>query len=79
MFAGIRLAALLHKGVTRDPRTVGAERAVRMATAGGADALGLRRPDRLAGLGRRADLIVCDTDRPHVAPNTDPWTAVAYG
>ena len=78
MFAGIRLAALLHKGVTRDPRTVGAERAVRMATAGGADALGSG--DRIGSLtvGRRADLIVCDTDRPHVAPNPDPWTAVAY-
>ena len=79
MFAGIRLAALLHKGVTRDPRTVGAERAVRMATAGGAAVLGLG--DRIGSLtvGRRADLVVCDTDRPHVAPNTDPWSTVAYG
>ena len=79
MFAAIRLAALLHKGVTRDPRTVGAERAVRLATAGGAAALGLG--DRIGSLtvGRRADLVVCDTDRPHVAPNTDPWSTVAYG
>jgi 5-methylthioadenosine/S-adenosylhomocysteine deaminase len=79
MFTGIRLAALLHKGVTRDPRTVGAERAVRMATAGGAAVLGLA--DRIGSLtvGWRADLVVCDIDRPHVAPNTDPWSAVAYG
>jgi 5-methylthioadenosine/S-adenosylhomocysteine deaminase len=79
MFAGLRFAALLHKGVTRDPRTVGAEQAVRMATAGGAAALGLA--DRIGSLtvGRRADLIVCDIDRPHVAPNTDPWSTVAYG
>ncbi|MQA17836.1 MAG: amidohydrolase family protein, partial [Pseudonocardiaceae bacterium] len=48
MFEGIRLAALLHKGVTRDPRTVGAERAVRMATAGGAAVLGLE--DRIGSL-----------------------------
>ena len=59
MFAGIRLAALLHKGVTRDPRTVGAERAVRLATAGRSG----RRwgcGDRSGSLtvGRRADLIV---------------------
>jgi 5-methylthioadenosine/S-adenosylhomocysteine deaminase len=79
MFAGIRLSALLHKGVTRDPRTVGAARAVRMATAGGAAALGMA--DRIGSLtvGRRADLIVCDADRLHVAPNTDPWSTVAYG
>ena len=48
MFAGIRRAALLHKGITRDPRTVGAERAVRMATAGGAAVLGLG--DRIGSL-----------------------------
>jgi 5-methylthioadenosine/S-adenosylhomocysteine deaminase len=79
MFAAIRLAALLHKGVSRDPRTVGAEAAVRLATTGGAATLGLG--DRIGSLtvGRRADLIVCDLDRPHVAPNTDPWSAVAYG
>jgi 5-methylthioadenosine/S-adenosylhomocysteine deaminase len=78
LFAGIRLAALLHKGVTRDPRTVGAERAVRLATSGGAQTLGLG--ERIGSLvpGRRADLIVVDVDRPHVVPNTDVWSAVAY-
>jgi 5-methylthioadenosine/S-adenosylhomocysteine deaminase len=78
LFAGIRLAALLHKGVTRDPRTVGAERAVRLATSGGAEALGMG--ERIGALvpGRRADLIVVDVDRPHVVPNTDVWSAVAY-
>jgi 5-methylthioadenosine/S-adenosylhomocysteine deaminase len=79
LFAGIRAAALLHKGVTRDARTVGAERAVRLATADGAAVLGLA--DRIGSLTvhRRADLIVCDLDRPHVVPNADPWSAVAYG
>jgi 5-methylthioadenosine/S-adenosylhomocysteine deaminase len=79
MFAGIRLAALLHKGVTRDPRTVGAERAVRLATAGGAAVLGLGELVGALTVGRRADLIVCDLAGLHVAPNADPWSAVAYG
>lgn len=79
MFAGIRLAALLHKGVTRDPRTVGAERAVRLATAGGAAVLGLGQVIGSLTVGRRADLIVCDLEGLHVAPNSDPWSAVAYG
>lgn len=78
LFAGIRLAALLHKAVTRDPRTIGAERAVRLATSGGAETLGLG--ERIGALipGRRADLIVVDVDRPHVVPNIDVWSAVAY-
>ncbi|TFV79184.1 amidohydrolase [Blastococcus sp. CT_GayMR19] len=79
IFAGIRLAAMLHKGVTQDPRTVGAERAVRLATTGGAAALGLG--DRVGALtaGRRADIVVADLHRLHVVPNTDVWSAVAYG
>lgn len=79
MFAGVRLAALLHKGVSGDPRTVGAERAVRLATAGGAAVLGLGEEIGSLTPGRRADLIVCDLETPHVAPNDDPWSAVAYG
>jgi 5-methylthioadenosine/S-adenosylhomocysteine deaminase len=51
---------------------------VRLATAGGAHALGLG--ERIGALtpGRRADLIVVDLGRPHVVPNTDVWSAVAY-
>jgi 5-methylthioadenosine/S-adenosylhomocysteine deaminase len=50
-----------------------------LATAGGAAVLGLG--DEIGSLtaGRRADLIVCDPDRLHVAPNNNPWSAVAYG
>ena len=79
MFAGIRLAAMLHKGVTQDPRTVGAERAVRLATSGGAAALGLGDVVGSLTAGRRADIVVADLHRPHVVPNTDVWSAVAYG
>ena len=78
MFTGIRLAALLHKGVAQDPRTVGAERAVRLATAGGAATLGLGSAVGSLTVGRRADVIAVESARPHVAPNLDPWSAVAY-
>jgi 5-methylthioadenosine/S-adenosylhomocysteine deaminase len=30
-------------------------------------------------VGRRADVIAVESARPHVAPNLDPWSAVAYG
>jgi 5-methylthioadenosine/S-adenosylhomocysteine deaminase len=78
MFTGIRLAALLHKGITQDPRTVGAERAVRLATAGGAAALGLGDAVGSLTVGRRADVIVVESAASHVVPNLDPWSAVAY-
>jgi 5-methylthioadenosine/S-adenosylhomocysteine deaminase len=70
---------MLHKGVTQDPRTVGAERAVRMATAGGAAALGLGDVVGSLTVGRRADLVAVDLSRPHVVPNPDVWSAAAYG
>jgi 5-methylthioadenosine/S-adenosylhomocysteine deaminase len=78
MFTAIRLAALLHKGVAQDPRTVGAERAVRLATAGGAATLGLGDAVGRLAVGHRADVIVVGSSGPHVAPNLDPWSAVAY-
>ena len=79
MFAGIRLAAMLHKGVTQDPRTVGAERAVRLATAGGAAALGLGDVVGSLTVGRRADIVAVDLAGAHVVPNPDVWSAAAYG
>ncbi|MFC8201171.1 amidohydrolase [Streptomyces sp. NPDC057298] len=71
------LAALVHKA-GGDPTAVGAEQAVRMATIEGARALGL--DARLGSLeaGKRADVIVLDLGRPHLAPRHDPWSTLAY-
>lgn len=71
MFTALRLAALLHTGVT-------AEQAVRMATSNGARAVGAA--DRIGSLepGKRADLIVVDLDAPHLTPAHDPWAMLAY-
>ena len=30
-------------------------------------------------VGKRADLILVDRDRPHLAPDRDPWSTLAYG
>ncbi|WAU80700.1 amidohydrolase [Streptomyces sp. Qhu-G9] len=71
------LAALVHKA-GGDPTAVGAEQALRMATIEGARALGL--DARLGSLeaGKRADVIVLDLGRPHLAPRHDPWSTLAY-
>jgi 5-methylthioadenosine/S-adenosylhomocysteine deaminase len=77
VLGAVRQAALVHKA-GGDPTAVGAERAVRMATAEGARALGLA--DQLGTLeaGKRADLIVLDLNAPHLRPLHDPWSTLAY-
>jgi 5-methylthioadenosine/S-adenosylhomocysteine deaminase len=68
MFEEMRLAALLAKGITRDPKAVPARIALSMATIGGARALGL---DHITGsieAGKQADLAVVDLNVLHVTP-----------
>jgi len=69
MFEELRLAALLPKGVTGSPVVVPAQEAVAMATIYGARALHL---DHLIGSlepGKRADVIVVNTERLHTLPH----------
>ncbi|WP_416969143.1 amidohydrolase [Streptomyces sp. 4F14] len=77
VLGAVRQAALVHKA-GGDPTAVGAEQAVRMATAWGARALGLG--ERLGSLeaGKRADLVVVDLSGPHLRPAHDPWSTLAY-
>ncbi len=68
MFEEVRLAALLAKGVTGNPKAVPARTALTMATIGGARALHL---DNITGsieVGKQADLAVVDLDVLHVTP-----------
>ncbi len=76
-FHELRLVALLHKP-GRGPRTLPAPEVVRMATRGGASALGLG--DSLGALevGKRADVIAVDTQALHALPAESPWSLIAY-
>jgi cytosine/adenosine deaminase-related metal-dependent hydrolase len=76
-FGELRLVALLHKP-GRGPRTLPAPEVVRMATRGGAGALGLG--DSLGALevGKRADVIAVDTQALHTLPAASPWSQIAY-
>ncbi len=60
----MRTAALLHKGVTKDPVCVSALEVLRMATYEGARAFGFSRKGMIRE-GWVADLIVVDLDKPH--------------
>jgi 5-methylthioadenosine/S-adenosylhomocysteine deaminase len=76
-FLELRLAALLHKP-GRGPRTVPASEAVRLATLGGASAMGLADQIGALDLGRRGDVIAVDLDTVHTVPTTNPYSAIAY-
>ncbi len=78
MWTAMRFAGLLQRGVHMDPVLTPAREIVRMATTAGAEALGLGdRVGRLAE-GYRADLILIDLDRPHLAPMYDVYGHLAY-
>jgi cytosine/adenosine deaminase-related metal-dependent hydrolase len=73
----LRLVALLHKP-GRGPRTLPAAEVVRMATQGGATAMGLGAITGSLEVGKRADVIAVDTGALHEVPAEAPWSVVAY-
>ena len=79
MWEEMRTASLLQKSETGDPRALPAYETLYMATAGGAQALGME--DRIGAVapGLRADLILVDPKGPHLRPCYDPAAALVYG
>ncbi|SEA22433.1 5-methylthioadenosine/S-adenosylhomocysteine deaminase [Haloplanus vescus] len=76
LFDEMRDAAMLGKLAADDASAVAAPDAVRMATAGGADVLGLD-TGRLEP-GAAADIAVVDFDAPHLTPGHDLVSHLAY-
>ncbi|WP_435067815.1 amidohydrolase [Haloplanus sp. C73] len=76
IFDEMRDAAMLGKLAADDASAVAAPDAVRMATAGGADVLGLDAGRIEAGAA--ADLAVVDLDAPHLTPAHDVVSHLAY-
>lgn len=70
LFSDIKLAAVLHNGVERDPMAVNAWAALEMATVNGARALG--RDTGVIAPGKTADLILVDLSAPNLIPCHDP-------
>ena len=77
MFEEMRLAATL-QAVRHHPGALTARDALWMATREGARALGLDHEIGSLEPGKRADLIVVERDRPHLAPDVDPWSTLVY-
>ena len=77
MFDEMRLAATL-QAMRRVPGALSARDVLWMATREGAHALELDAEIGSIERGKRADLIVVDRDRPHLQPDTDPWSTIVY-
>lgn len=76
MFGEIRDAAMVGKLAADDPQAVDAPTAVRLATAGSADALGMASGRIEAGT--NADLAVVDLSGTHLTPHHDLVSHLAY-
>jgi 5-methylthioadenosine/S-adenosylhomocysteine deaminase len=78
MFGEMRTAALFAKAVAADAQALPAYEVIRMATLGGAKALGL---DQLIGsieLGKAADIIAVDLNHIETQPLYDPVSQLVY-
>ncbi len=71
-------AAKLSKVFTGDPARMKAREALKMATLGGASALGLKNDIGSLEKGKRADIIIIDLKNPHLQPVYNPISTVVY-
>ena len=77
MWKEIRLAALLHKGVAKDPTVMPAITALKMATRGGAIASGMHETGALMP-GLQADMIQISLDSTRLTPLYDVVSQLVY-
>lgn len=68
----MRWASYLHKARTLNPLLMPAESVLEMATLRGARSLGLEREIGSLEVGKQADFVTFDLDKPHVVPHSDP-------
>jgi 5-methylthioadenosine/S-adenosylhomocysteine deaminase len=78
LFQEMDTAAKLHKVVSHDPTVMDAKSAIVMATIAGAKAIGLGDKVGSIEVGKQADLIIIDTDKPHLTPLYHPASHIVY-
>lgn len=78
MIESLKFAACLHKVNKLDPAIIKAKDVLEMATINGAKALGLEREIGSLEVGKKADLIIVDMEKPHIAPVHDHVASLVY-
>ena len=79
MFGAIKTAALLQKVHHLDPEAMTAPEVLKMATIGGAEALGLEQSIGSLEPGKRADIQLLDGNGPELAVLHDPFQQIVFG
>jgi cytosine/adenosine deaminase-related metal-dependent hydrolase len=78
MVEQMKFAALIQNVTHLDPTLMTAERVIEMATINGAHALGLEREIGSLEVGKRADVVAFDLDRPHTTVANRPISALVF-
>jgi 5-methylthioadenosine/S-adenosylhomocysteine deaminase len=78
MWDEMRTASLLGKLTAGDPTVLPAYEILRMATVGGARALGMEGSLGVIAEGALADMVMLDIEKPHWYPHNDPIAALVY-
>ena len=77
MFEEMHLASIMHNGYTENPTLMKPAQVIKMATINGAKLQG--RPDTGSlEVGKKADIIALDLDKPHLIPDYDTLALVTY-
>jgi 5-methylthioadenosine/S-adenosylhomocysteine deaminase len=78
MVSVLKATSLLQKVSTLDPKVVPCEKALEMATLGGARALNLEGEIGSLEPEKRADIVLVDLMKPHIMPIHNPVSALVY-
>ncbi len=78
LFTEMDMAAKVHKARAMDPTVMDAVTVLRMATSEGARALGLQDAIGSIEIGKKADIIIVDTNKPHLTPMYNPFSHLVY-
>ena len=71
MFQEMRMASILTKVITKDPTALPPWQSLRLSTIGGAEVLGLEKKIGSLEVGKQADVITIDLNRPNLIPVVD--------
>lgn len=78
LFAEMKAAAWMQKNRLFDPKVITAYQVLQMATVEGAKALGLANEIGTLEVGKKADIILVDVEKPHLYPHNDICALLAY-
>lgn len=78
MFETMKVAALLHKGIHRNPAVMNAQQVLEMATLSGAKALCIDKEVGSIKVGKRADIAILNFKKPHLCPLHNEVSHLVY-